>query len=176
MRARHNLHRVWEIRSATMLPFAPQGAARQPATSRNPRPYPSGANTPHQSSKPAAARPCGTKSRDDVLTKSFHSPASPRPSLARSGGGAGLPAAAREQRAWPNCRTSDAGEALERLTLAATVDASGNGAGEVPHSTPALCPAACFRRHGRGPVSGESLRRCKGQVHQEMTAGMSAFR
>ena len=72
---------------------------------RNPRPHPSGKNTPHQSSKPAAARPCRRFST--ARCRSTNLLRRVRAWLVRKA----APVCRRwpfRQRAWPNCRTSDA--------------------------------------------------------------------
>jgi hypothetical protein len=78
-----------------VLERAGAGMIREPSrgASTAPGPHPSGANTPHQSSKPAAARPCTSPGAIHTAA-----PASPRSSLARSEGRAGLPAVAPGQR------------------------------------------------------------------------------
>ena len=113
------------------------------------------------------------QTRGDVLAitrrKTTNSaPASPRSSLARSAGLAGLPAVApgtagmaRLQDARRVRRPPSRGRPLTRRRL-------GKRGGNVPHTTPALGPAPRCFASSRRPVSTQSLRRGCIQVHREM--------
>jgi hypothetical protein len=156
---------VWSRRPAGLRARCGIYGRKRHASAANPSPHPSGANTPHQSSKPAAARPCltayGARRR-----RSTHLLRRVRAWLVR--GAAPVCRRALGQRAWPNCRTSVAPAAGPTAPLAKRRRLGKRGGNHSPHATPALGPATRFHAAPRGPVSNKSLRRCANQVHQEM--------